>query len=167
MINARVTGVMGRSSVSRISISQIIAGLMMAGLLGATAPVLAAEPAAKDINATAKAMADELKAMGLAMTPEKQRAIDAMLKKYMTGMAPEMNAMGKNVAQSMDTPEMRASMDKVAKDMSGVMAKQVPVMMQAMQPMLKDMLPQLLRMQADMLQIMFTPPAAESKSKDH
>jgi hypothetical protein len=111
-------------------------------------------PAAPELEAAVKAMG---------MTPEKRQAMEAAMKQHMAGMEPEMEAMGKTMTKSLDTPEMRASMDKVAKEMTGVMASQVPVMMQAMQPMLADMLPRMLRMQADMLQILFATPTPETK----
>ncbi len=125
----------------------------------------AAESTSKDLEATGKAMAEQLGAIGIGMTPEKEQAMKAAMAKHMAGITPEMEAAGKTVAQSVNSPEMRESMDKVAKDMSGMMAKQVPVMMQAMQPMLADMLPRMLRMQADMLQIMFAPPAKPVANK--
>ncbi len=132
----------------------------------AVAPVAqAAEGNSKELDAAAKAMTEDLQSMGLGMTPEKQKAIDAAMQKHMAGVTPEMEAMGKTMAKSMNTPEMRESMDKVAKEMTGAMAKQLPVMMQAMQPMLSDMLPRMLRMQADMLQILFSAPVAETKTK--
>ncbi len=138
--------------------------LLVATSAQAAGPVVE-DATTKEMNAAAKAMADEFKAMGLGMTPEKQKAMDAVMQKHLAGAAPEMDAMGKTMAKSLDTPEMRASMDKVAKEMSGVMAKQLPVMMQAMQPMLADMLPRMLRMQADMLQILFAPPKSDAKTK--
>jgi hypothetical protein len=125
----------------------------------------AADAPAPELEATSKAVQAELEQMGFGMTPEKQKAMDAAMQQHMAGVAPEMEAMGATMAKSMNTPEMRASMDKVAKEMTGMMAKQVPVMMQAVQPMLSDMLPRMLRMQADMLQILFTPPAKDPKTK--
>lgn len=129
---------------------QFIVAMAAGALLAILSPAHAAEPAAKVLDEPAKTMASELKAMGLGMTPEKQKALDDM---------------GKTMAKSLDTPEMRASMDKIAKDMSGTMAKQLPVMMQAMQPMMADMLPRMLRMQADMLQILFSGTTTEPKAK--
>jgi uncharacterized transporter YbjL len=137
-------------------------------LLPLVGPALAAEPAPKatentaKLEETAKLLAEQFKALGFGMTPEKQKAIDAAMSKYLVGVAPQIDTVGKAVGKSVDTPEMRASMDKVAKEVSGTLTKQLPVMLQAVQPVMADMLPRLLRMQADMLQILFSgavPPA--------
>jgi hypothetical protein len=157
----------GTSMLTRNKLYHFIAALAIGLVVGMMTPVWAATAAPQtmspELDAAGKAMADELKSMGLGMTPEKRKAMDTVLQHHMAGITPEVNAMGKSMAKSFDTPEMRASMDKVAKEMTGVMAKQLPVMMQAMQPMLSDLLPRLLRMQADMLQIMFAAPVPESK----
>jgi hypothetical protein len=144
---------------------QFILAMAAGALLAVLTPAHAAEPAPKVLDEAAKTMASELKAMGLGMTTEKQKALDAMMSKHMAGVAPQMDDMGKTMAKSLDTTEMRASMDKIAKEMSGTMAKQLPVVMQAMQPMMADMLPRMLRMQADMLQILFSGTTTETKTK--
>ncbi len=144
---------------------QFIMAMAAGALLAILSPAHAAEPAPKGLDETAQTMANELKAMGLGMTPEKQKALEAVMSKHMAGATPQMDAMGKTMAKSLDTPEMRASMDKIAKEMSGTMAKQLPAMMQAMQPMMADVLPRMLRMQADMLQILFSGTTTETKTK--
>jgi hypothetical protein len=144
---------------------QFIIAMAAGALLAVLSPAHAAESAPKVLHETAKTMADELKAMGLDITPEKQKALEALMSKQMAGVAPQMDDMGKTMAKSLDTPEMRASMDKITKEMSGTMARQLPAMMQVMQPMMADLLPRMLRMQADMLQILFSGTATESKTK--
>jgi hypothetical protein len=151
--------------LKRNRLFHVAAALALGAALAIAPAVRAQEAGTKELNAAAQTMTKELETLGLGLTPEKQKAVDAAMQKHMAGVAPEMEAMGKTIAQSMNSPEMRESMDKVAKEMSGVVAKQLPVMMQAMQPMLSDMLPRMLRMQADMLQILFTPPSKEAKSK--
>jgi hypothetical protein len=144
---------------------QFVLAMAVGALVALISPAHAAEPAPKALEDTAKVMAEQFKAMGLGMTPEKQKAMDAAMSKHMADVAPQMEGMGKAMAKSFDTPEMRASMDKIAKEMSGTMAKQLPAVMQAMQPVMADMLPRMLRMQADMMQILFSgaPPAAKSE----
>jgi hypothetical protein len=144
---------------------QFVLAMAAGALLALVSPVQAAEPTPKALEDTAKAMAEQFKAMGLGMTPEKQKAMDAAMAKHMAGATPQMEEMGKAMAKSIDTPEMRASMDKIAKEMSGTMAKQLPVMMQALQPMMADMLPRMLRMQADMMQILFSGAVPAAKTE--
>ena len=89
------------------------------------------------------------------ISPAQADAAETVMKKHMATLEPQMKAMAKDMAKNMDTPENRAAMEKMAKEMQGLAARQLPVMMKAMQPMMAEMLPQLLRMQADMLQAMF------------
>jgi hypothetical protein len=144
---------------------QFVLAMAAGALLALVSPAHAADPAPKALEDTAKVMAEQFKAMGLGMTTEKQKAMDAAMSKHMAGVAPQMDDMGKAMAKSIDTPEMRASMDKIAKEMSGTMAKQLPAMMQAMQPMMAEMLPRMLRMQADMMQILFSGTAPVTKTE--
>jgi hypothetical protein len=146
--------------LKRNTVYHLAAAFAVGAFLAFTARAYAAEPTAKDMDAMAESLE---KSLGGMMTPEKQKAMEAAMQKHMGGMGPEMEAMGKSMEKSINSPEMRESMDKVSKEMSGMIAKQVPAMMQAVQPMLNDVLPRMLRMQADMLQILFAAPEAQPK----
>jgi hypothetical protein len=95
------------------------------------------------------------------ITTEQQAAMEAVMRKHMADLEPAMKEAAGTLKKTMDTPENRAVMDKMAREMETLAKTQGEAMVKAVQPMMADMLPRLLRMQADMLEALFTPPPAK------
>lgn len=117
------------------------------------------------VIAPAAFAADESKPVLPAVSAEHPAAVDAVMKKQLAELEPMMKAMGGQLAKGLDSPENRAAMEKIGKEMQSLAVTQGAAMARAMQPMMADMLPRMLRMQADMLEAMFADekPRAETK----
>ncbi len=106
--------------------------------------------------AVAKSVARQV-AQQYRLTPEKRAALDKIAAEQKAAMAPHMKAMGKAVEGFAKDPKFQADMQRMGKDMQAMMARQLPQLLAALQPMLNDALPQLLEAQAKALRTLTLP----------
>jgi hypothetical protein len=132
--------------------------LEMAPALPATAqaPAATADVFSSADMAVAKSVAKQV-AQQYRLTPEKRAELSKLAAEQKKNMAPHMKAMGKAMEGFANDPKFKADMQRFAKDMQGMMARQLPQMLAAMQPMIQEALPQLLEAQAKALRTLTLP----------
>jgi hypothetical protein len=91
------------------------------------------------------------------LTPEKKRALSDLAKEQKAALAPHMKSMQQAAEAFAKDPKVKADMERMANDMKGVMARQLPQLLAALQPMLQEALPAMLEAQAKALRMMTTP----------
>ncbi len=124
-----------------------------------TAPADAATTAVgiSDVDmAVAKSVAGQI-AKQYRITPEKRAELAKIAAEQKSAMAPHMKAMGKAVEGFAKDPKFQADMQRMGKDMQAMMARQLPQLLAALQPMLNEALPQLLEAQAKALRTLTVP----------
>ncbi len=91
------------------------------------------------------------------ITPEKRAALAVIAAKQKQSMAPHLKAL-EGVAKSFaNDPQLQAALQRLMKDMSGVLAAQLPQMIAAVRPVLQEALPSMLEAQAQALRTLGTP----------
>lgn len=91
------------------------------------------------------------------ITPEKRAALAKIAREQQTAMAPHLKSMAKAAEGFAKDPKMQADMKRFANDMQGVMARQLPQLLAALQPLVQEALPQLLEAQAKALRTLSVP----------
>jgi hypothetical protein len=91
------------------------------------------------------------------ITPEKRAELNKLAAEQKKNIAPHVKAMGKAMEGFAKDPKFKADMERFAKDMQGMMARQLPQMLAALQPMIQEALPQLLEAQAKALRTLTLP----------
>ncbi len=106
--------------------------------------------------AVAKSVARQV-AQKYRITPEKRAELSKLAREQEAVMAPHMKAMGKAMEGFAKDPKFQADMQCFGKDMQGMMARQLPQLLAAFQPMIREALPQLLEAQAKALRTLTLP----------
>jgi hypothetical protein len=91
------------------------------------------------------------------ITPEKRAALAAIAAKQKQSLAPHLKALEGAAKNFANDPQLQAALQRLMKDMSGVLAAQVPQMIAAVRPMLQEALPAMLEAQAQALRTLGTP----------
>jgi hypothetical protein len=106
--------------------------------------------------AVAKSVAKQVAAQ-YRLTPEKRAALAKLAAEQKTAMAPHMKAMAKAAEGFAKDPKFQADMQRFSKDMQGMMARQLPQLLAALQPVIREALPQMLEAQAKALRTLTLP----------
>lgn len=91
------------------------------------------------------------------ITPAKRAELGKLAREQEAVMAPHMKAMGKAMEGFAKDPKFQADMQRFGKDMQGMLARQLPQLLAALQPMIQQALPQLLEAQAKALRTLTLP----------